>query len=186
MERVKQGFRIDARRPAARVSVLAFALSVPMQILGYADMLHDPLVAGTLVSLPVLGALGMIAAILVFGREKLRFSILPVFIGHQGFAFKLVIDPRGDSMLHHVSAVVLYIAIVALWALTVFYVIRTKWVLVILFLIPFCKHIFVNDLPVLLGAAAPVPASTWLKECSMLCFMLALSFCALAFEKREA
>ena len=185
MEKEKQGFCIDARRPAARVSVLAFACSVPMQILGYADRLRDPVVAGTLVLLPVLSALGMIAAILVFGRERIRFSILPVFIGVLGFAFKLVLDPRGESLLHHVSAAALYAAIVVLWALTVCYVIKTKWVLTILFLIPLCKHVFVNDLPVLLGTAAPVPASTWLKECSILFFLLALTFCALAFEKRE-
>ena len=34
--------------------------------------------------------------------------------------------------------------------------------LAVLCLAPFCKHIVVNDLPVLLGAAAPVPAATWL------------------------
>ena len=185
MEIEKQGFLIDARRPAAVVSMLAFALSVPMQILGYADRLHDPFIAGTLVFLPVLSALGMIVSILCFGREKLRLSIVPVFIGVLGFAFKLVIDPRGESLLHHISAALLYAAIVVLWALTVYYVIRTKWVLVILFLLPLCKHILVNDLPVLLGTAAQVPASTWLKECSILSFLLALTFCALAFEKRE-
>ena len=80
----------------------------------------------------------------------------------------------------------LYLAIVALWALTVLYVIKTKWVLAILFLFPFFKHIFVNDLPVLLGAVPPVPASVWLKECSMLCFMLALFFYALSMEPGPA
>ena len=72
--------------------------------------------------------------------------------------------------------------IIVLWALTVFYIIKTKWILTILFMVPFIKHICMNDIPALLGAADPMPASVWLKEFSMLFMMLALSLCALSFE----
>ncbi len=48
--------------------------------------------------------------------------------------------------------------------------------------IPFLKHIFVNDIPVLPSAAAPVSASTWLKEFTTLSFLLALFFCVVSFE----
>ena len=178
-----RGFRLSPRRPAAVLSMLAFALCIPLQILGYAEQLRHPLIAVTLVFLPVLRALLMIIMILHFGRDRLWLSIFPVFIGVLGFAFKLVLDPRGESFLHHASAALLYLGIVALWALTVLYLIRTKWVLAVLFLLPFLKHILVNDLPVLLGAAAPVSASTWLKEGCILSFLLALFFCALSFEK---
>ena len=185
MKREKQSFRIDPKRPAAIAGLLAFALCIPLQILGYADRLHEPLEAVTLVFLPVLGAFLMIVAILNLVPNALRLSIFAVFIGVLGFVFKLVLDPREAGLLHHSAAIVLYFAIVVLWALTALYVIKTKWVLAILFLIPFFKHILMNDLPVLLGRAAPVPASTWLKEGSMLSFMLALSFCAMSFEKTE-
>ena len=183
MEKEQQGFRIDAGRPAAVASTLAFAFTIPMQILGYAEQLKEPAVAAGVVFLPVLSALLMILTIRRFGRTALWISIFGVTVGVLGFVFKLMLDPRETGLLHHAAAVVLYVAIVALWTLTVLYVIKTKWVLVILFLLPFCKHVFVNDLPVLLGAAAPVPVSTWLKELSMLSFMLALTFFALAFEK---
>lgn len=183
MKTEKQGFRIDARRPSAVVSILAFALCIPMQILGYADRLHDPVVAAALVFLPVLSAVLMIVVALIFGRNALWLSLFAVCIGVLGFGFKLMLDPREDGLLHHISACVLYIAIVAAWALTVLYVIKTKWVLTSLFLIPFFKHFFVNDLPVLFGAAARVPASTWLKELNILFFLLALFFFALSFEK---
>ena len=185
MKKGKPGFRIRTGSPAAAAGILAFALCIPMQILGYAELLLDPLPAVKLVWLPVLSALLMILVLLKRSRGAVRFSILPVCIGVLGFVFKLMLDPRGTSILHHVSAGVLYAAIVTLWALTALYVIRTKWVLVILFLIPFFKHLAVNDLPVLLGAAAPVPASMWEKELSMLSFMLALSFCALSFERAD-
>lgn len=185
MGKEKQYFCIEPACPTAIVSALAFALCAPMQILGYAARLREPLIAAALVGLPVLSALLMIAVDLRIGRSALWFSVFPVFIGVLGFAFKLVIDPRGTGLLHHVSAGGLYLGIVGLWALTVFGVIKSKWVLVILFFIPFLKHVLVNDVPVLVGAVTPVPASTWYKEISMLSFLLALSFCALSFEKAE-
>ena len=185
MENENQGFRINAGSPTAIVGMLAFALSVPMQILGYADRLNDPIVAGALVFLPVLSAVLMIFTVLKYGKNAFWLSVFPVFIGVLGFAFKLFIDPRGTSILHHAAAIVLYVAIVTLWALTVLYVIRTKWVLVTLFLLPLLKHVFLDDLPVLLGAAAQVSSATWLKEISMLSFMLALTFYAVSLEKKQ-
>ena len=182
MEKEKQGFRIDAGRPTAIISMLAFALSIPMQIIGNIDRLNKPIIAVALVFLPVLSALLMIVVIMKFGQKALWLTIFPIFIGVLGFAFKLMIDPRGETVMHHISAIVLYVAIVVLWALTVLYIIKTKWLLTLLFLIPFLKHIFVNDVPVLLSKAAPVSASTWFKEFSMLFFMLALTFCAVSFE----
>ncbi len=183
MKTEKQGFRLRAERPTAIASMLAFACSVPTQLLGYADRLREPVVAAALVFLPVLSAVLMIAMILKYGRNALWLSVFPVCIGVLGFAFKLVVDPREAGLLHHIAAAALYVGIIALWALTVLYVIKTKWVLVGLFLISFFKHIFVNDLPVLLGKVPPVPASIWLKEACMLCFMLALALFAASFEK---
>ncbi len=165
--------------------MLAFALCVPLQILGYAGSLKDPIAAVSLVFLPVLAALLMIVVIRRSDPHSLRLSVIPVLTGVLGFAFKLVIDPREAGLTHHIAAIVLYVLIVVLWALTVLYVIKTKWVLTVLFLIPFFKHIVVNDMPVLLGLTDPVPLSVWLKEFSMLFFMLALSFCAVSFEKAD-
>lgn len=182
MKKEKQGFRIDARRPTAIAGMLAFAFCIPLQIIGYMDRLNDPVIAGTLVLLPVLSAAMMIAVILAFGQTALWLSIFPVCIGVLGFAFKLRIDPRGLSLLHHISAIVLYAMIIALWALTVLYIIKTKWILTILFSIPFFKHIFLDDIPVLRGKTSSVPVLTWVKEFSMLLFMLALFFCAISFE----
>ena len=183
MKKETRGFRIDARRPTAVVSMLAFAFCVPMQIMGYADRLNDPKTAAALVFLPVLGASLMIAAILTGGKKAVRLSVFPVFIGVMGFVFKLMMDPRGTSLSHHIAAIVLYIGIVALWALTVCFVIKTKWVLAALFPIPFFKHLFLNDIPVLLGTAAPVSAATWMKEISILSYLLALFCFAVSLEK---
>ena len=178
----KRGFYIDAGRPTAIAGMIAFAGSILMQISGYADRLNEPRVAVLLVLLPVLSDLLMIIVMLKFGRNALWLSIFPVCLGVSYFACKLAADPRGTSLAHHTAAAVLYLMIIVLWALTVLYVIKTKWILVILFMIPFAKHVCMNDIPVLLGMADPVPASMWFKELSMLLMMLALSLCAVSFE----
>ena len=178
----KRTFYIDAGRPSAIAGMIAFACGILMQILGYADRLNEPRAAVLLVLLPVLSDLLMIIVMLKFGRNAPWLSIFPVLMGVLYFACKLAADPRGTSLMHHITAAVLYLMIVVLWTLTVLYVIKTKWILVILFMIPFAKHVCLNDIPVLLGIADPVPASIWLKEFSMLFMMLALSLCALSFE----
>lgn len=183
MKTDKQGFRIDAGRPAAAASMIAFVFCIPLQIMGYADRLREPAVAVELVFLPALSALLMIAVILRHDQKALRFSSFAVGVGIIGFAFKLVMDPRETGFAHHFLASVLYIGIFVLWTLTVFYVIKTKWVLVLLFPIPFFKHVILDDIPVLLGTAAPLGASAWLKELCMLSFMLALFFFAVSLEK---
>lgn len=179
-----RGFRIKAGWPAA-ASMIAFALCIPLQITGYADRLREPAVAVALVFLPVLSALLMIAAILRRDRKALRFSSFAVGVGIIDFVFKLVMDPRGTGFAHHFLASVLYLGILVFWTLTVYYVIKTKWVLVPLFPIPFFKHILLDDMPVLLGTAAPLGVCAWLKELCMLSFMLALFFFAVSLEKNS-
>lgn len=181
----RKSFKINPKRPTAVAAVIALALSIPMQIAGYADRLGEPAIALMLVLLPVLSAFLMILVMLMFGQDRLWLSIVPLSMGVVSFFFKLVVDPRGTSMIHHIAASILYVAVIMLWALTVFYVIKTKWVLALLFMIPFVKHIAMNDIPVLLGTAEPVAISIWLKEFSMLLLMLGLSLCAMSFDKPD-
>ena len=94
MKKEKQGFWVDCRRPTAIASILAFAFSIPMLIMGYADRLHEPLIASTVVLLPVLGAALMIAVIIFYGRTKLWLTVFPVFLGVIGFFFKLSLKSR--------------------------------------------------------------------------------------------
>ncbi len=175
-------FYIDYRTLPAILSCIMFALSVPFRILGYAEHFDKPFFVITQVVLPSLCAVLMIVSIIFFGKDRLWISVFPLTLGVLSFFFKLFIDPRYTGMLHHVAAGLLYAVIVALWLLTVLYVIKTKWILVGLFTIPLLIHIFGEDLPVILGKAAPLSSSMWLKEASILSIMLALIFCAISFK----
>ena len=185
MKKNKPTFSVDYRSPAAIISMIAFALAVPFRLIGYADKLTDPLYSITQVLLPVLCSVLMIAVIIKKGKDAFRLSVIPVALGVLSFMFKLFIDPRSVSFLHHFAAIVLYLAVIVLWLLTVLYIIKTKWVLVILFILPFFKHLLMDDLPIFLGKAPMISADMWFKELSMLLTMVALSLCALAFQKPE-
>ncbi len=186
MQKTTMRFSVDYKSPAAVVSMIAFALSVLFRQLGYADKITQPMYGITQVLLPVLCAVLMIAVMITKGKDALWLSVIPVTLGVLSFMFKLFIDPRKVSFLHHAAAIVLYLAVIVLWLLTVLYIIRTKWVLVVLFILPFIKHVVMDDLPIFLGKAPMISADMWYKELSMLLTMLALSLCALSFRKTGA
>lgn len=179
-------FYLDYKRPVAVLSMIAFALAVPFRLLGYADKLTEPMYAITQVLLPVLCSVIMIVVMVRKGKNALWLSVIPVALGVISFMFKLFIDPRKVSFLHHAAAVLLYLAVIVLWLLTVIYIIKTKWVLVVLFILPFFKHLLMDDLPIFLGKAPMISADMWYKELSMLLTMVALSLCAAAFQKKKA
>ncbi len=176
-------FTVDYKSATAITSMILFGLCVPLRILGYIEHFDKPFYVVTQVVLPVLSAVLMIAVIIIFGKKSFWISVFPLTLGILSFIFKLFIDPRYTGTFHHVACIILYSSIVVLWLLTVFNVIKTPWVLAAIFAIPFFIHIFVEDLPVLLGKAVPLSAAMWLKEGSMLCTMLALFFCAISFKR---
>ncbi len=182
MKNTAQRFYVDYKRPLAVLSMVAFALAVPFRLLGYADKITQPIYGVTQVLLPVLCSVIMIAVLIRKGKEALWLSVIPVTLGVLSFMFKLFIDPRSVSFLHHAAAILLYLAVIVLWLLTVLYIIKTKWVLVVLFILPFIKHVVMDDLPIFLGKAPMIPADMWFKELSMLLTMVALSLCAASFQ----
>ena len=186
MKKTDLRFYVDYKRPLAILSMIAFALAVPFRLMGYADKLTEPLYGITQVLLPVLCSVLMIAVIIVKGKKAFWLSVIPVSLGVISFMVKLFIDPRKVSFLHHAAAIVLYLAVIVLWLLTVLYIIKTKWVLVILFILPFIKHLVMDDIPIFLGKAPMIAADMWYKEISMLLTMVALSLCAASFQLSAA
>ncbi len=177
-------YLIDHKNPIAIIGMVALAASAPLQIeAGIMDN-GNLFYRITQVLLPVLSAVLMIVAIVLYGKTRLMVTLLPLTLGVLSFIFKLFIDPRFNELLHHTVCVVLYLLILGLWALTIINKIRTKWLIVIIFAAPFLFHIFLEDLPVILGLAPGLSAAMWLKELSMLCLMFGLSLCGMAFEKK--
>lgn len=179
-------FYIERTNIFAILCMILMVLSVLFRILGSQGRWQDAFYVITQVVLIALCALFMILVILFFGKNKIWLSSIPVFLGVVSFVFKLFINPRFTGVFHHVLCVLLYSAIVLLWVLSVTGIIRTKWLLVIIFALPLLVHLFIEDLPVLIGSAAPLSMSAWMQEFSMLCIMSGLICFALAMKTRES
>ena len=71
MRSIYPRFYVDYKRPAAIISMIAFALAVPFRLIGYADKISDPIYGITQVLLPVLCSVLMIAVLIKKGKDAL-------------------------------------------------------------------------------------------------------------------
>ena len=123
-----------------------------------------------------------ILCLVLLGKKALWLTSVPVILG---VVFFIIKSFTFDSWLHTILCILLYLLVAVLYTGTVFGIIRTKWLLVPLFGLPFLYHIFVEDLAALRDTANPVTLSAGLQEISVLSVMLALFFTAIAMKKKK-
>ncbi len=162
-------------------AVILLSLSIIFRLIGTWGLWADRTFLITQIALPVASALLFILLILLLGRVALWSTSLPVLLGAAFFVLKAF---GFESTVHTVLCVLLYVLVAVLWCGTVFNLIRTKWLLPPLFLLPFLYHVGVEDLKALQNTAEPVTFAAGMQEMSVLCIMLALFFASLAMKKR--
>lgn len=165
-----------------QATVILMSLSAVFRVIGCWGMWNDRSYAITQIALPVISALLLAVCVWLLGKHALWLSFIPVTLGAVFFIVKAM---NFDSQLHMILCVLLYIAVIALYGCTVFGIIRTKWILVLLFGIPFLYHIFVEDLPALRDTANPVSFASGMQEMGVLCIMLGLFFLSVSMKKAE-
>ena len=108
-------------------------------------------------------------------------TALPVLMGVVFFMVKAF---TFETMTHTVLCLILYTAVLVIYSLTIFGIIRTKYLLYPLFGLPLLYHIFVEDMQIYILAEPPVPFFEWLPEISVLCIMAALLCVSVAMRKK--
>ncbi len=177
-DRVK--YYIDRSGFGIQAMVILMALSIAFRIIGCWGLWNDHNFAVLQIALPIVSALLYILSIWFFGKHAVWLSFVPVVLGAVFFIVKSL---GFESKLHMILCILLYIGVIALYFCTVFGIIRTKWFLVLLFLLPFLYHIFVEDLAALRDVSNPVNFADGMQEMSVLCVMLGLFFTALSLKK---
>ncbi len=177
-DRVK--YYIDRSGFGIQAMVILMALSIAFRIIGCWGLWNDHNFAVLQIALPIVSALLYILSIWFFGKHAVWLSFVPVVLGAVFFIVKSL---GFESKLHMILCILLYIGVIALYFCTVFGIIRTKWFLVLLFLLPFLYHIFVEDLAALRDVSNPVSFADGMQEMSVLCVMLGLFFTALSLKK---
>ena len=175
-------FFIIPTNPFALLCMGFLALSVLFVILGAKGKWQDLRYVITQVILMALFALLLIIYLLFFHREPLWLSTIPVAFAFVSLMFKLFLNPRYQGALHHVLTILLYLALLAIWILTMTGVLRIKWILAGLIALPLLIHLFGEDLPIWLGKAAPISYVRWMQEAALLSMMLSMLFFILAME----
>ena len=182
MKKEKIKFYVEPKGILAQSSVILMALAVVFRIIGCWGLWTDEFFAVTQIALPIASGLLFIVMLLLLGRHALWATSLPVLLG---VAFFILKSFGFESALHTLLCILLYILVAVLYVGTVFGLIRTKWLLVPLFGLPFLYHILVEDLAALRDTAHPVTLTAGLQEISVLCIMLSLLFVSLAMKKKK-
>lgn len=182
MKKEKIKFYVEPKGILAQSSVILMALAVVFRIIGCWGLWTDEFFAVTQIALPIASGLLFIVMLLLLGRHALWATSLPVLLG---VAFFILKSFGFESALHTLLCILLYILVAVLYVGTVFGLIRTKWLLVPLFGLPFLYHILVEDLAALRDTAHPVTLAAGLQEISVLCIMLSLLFVSLAMKKKK-
>lgn len=184
MEKDKLRYSVSRKNIFVKLSALLMGLSAVLRLFGYWGFWanKDAAFIYTQIALPVLCNVLFIVIILYMGKHLFSLTAIPVLLGVVFFIIKAL---GFDSILHTVLCILLYLLVAMLYTGTVFGVIRTKWLLLPLFGLPFVYHILVEDRNTFLANENAMSLAEWLPEISVLCIMLALFFITFAMKKRD-
>ena len=161
-------------------ALIFMLLSIIFRGIGCWGLWNDRYFLITQIILPIASGLLFILLLAFLGKHALWTTALPVLGGVAFFVLKALSFENTTQML---LCLLLYAAVAILYCGTVFTLIRTKWLLVPLFLPPFCYHVGVEDIARLRDTVNPVTFAEGMQEMSVLCIMLSLLFTALAMKK---
>ena len=153
-------FYVEQQHWAVQTAIIFMALSAVFRIVGCWGKWDEPFFAATQIALPLMCNILFILCLVLLGKKALWLTSVPVILG---VVFFIIKSFTFDSWLHTILCILLYLLVAVLYTGTVFGIIRTKWLLVPLFGLPFLYHIFVEDLAALRDSANPVTFSAGLQ-----------------------
>lgn len=177
----RAAFYIDRRHPASWAAIAFMAAAALLRLWYYTAAPMTPVVLWVYLINILAAAVIFVITILFLGERFAPLTILPVAMGVAFFIVKALSFP---SLTHTVLCVCLYTAVLVLYTLTLWGIIRTKYLLYPLFGLPLLYHIFVEDMQNYVFADPPVPVFHWIPEISVLCIMAAL-LCVSVSLKRQ-
>lgn len=173
-------YYVERQSAFCQAAVILMLLSATFRIIGCWGLWGDPFFAATQIALPLGCNVLFILCLLLLGKHLFSLTSLPVLLG---VVFFIIKSFTFDSWIHTILCILLYLLVAVLYTATAFGALRTKWLLVPLFGLPFIYHIFVEDLPALSDGTLSFAAG--MQEMSVLCVMLALLCTAFAMKKKK-
>ncbi|MBR0040292.1 MAG: hypothetical protein IJP64_02820 [Oscillospiraceae bacterium] len=181
-EKQPRGFYVEKGSFFAHVSVTLLVLSIAARFLGTMNLWGDMTQLMIQTLLPVGSALLFILFILLLGRIALWTTILPVLGGAAFF----ILSSFGKEPLTLFICIALAFLAVFLYTATLTGMIRTKWILVLVFMMIIAYQIIFRAIPVFGDMQNPVSFLDGMALLSTLGFVLAMLCAALALRRRKA
>ena len=181
MQKGRIKFFLDKKSFWAHSATLLLCLATAFQIVGCWGLWTDRFYALTQILLPVASFLLMVLLISLLGDKALWMSFVPFF---GALAFYGVQAWFAEDRIVMMIGIVYCVLAAVLFCGTVFSLIRTKWLLVLLFLLPFGYRAFYRDVLLLQNLGQPVSFADGMREMSLLCALLAMVLFSLGMKKR--
>ena len=178
----RASFSIERKSPATWLSLFFMAASATVRAVYYSVTPMTPLVFWVHFVNVIAAAVVFAVAVIFFGEKCPQLTSVSVLMGVVFFMVKAF---TFETMTHTVLCLILYTAVLVLYSLTIFGIIRTKYLLYPLFALPLLYHIFVEDMQIYILADPQPPFFEWLPEISVLCIMAALLCVSVAMKKKE-
>lgn len=174
-----KGWIINPRRPLAVSSMLFMGFSLLARLVFYIPAGLRGFDWWVYIGIPASASLWFPAALILWGRK----TLLPTCLSVLGGVFYFIVKAfTFTHWWHTLLCCILYLAVLALYILTVTGVLPTKKLLYPLFGLPLAFHLFVEDVFVYVLPGASL--WQWLPELSVLAIMAALLCAALAMERK--
>lgn len=180
MKETRIKFYVERSGFWTEASLIFMALAIVFRVIGCWGLWNDRYFLLTQIILPIASGLLFILLLALLGKHALWTTFLPVLGGVAFFVLKALTFENTTQML---LCLLLYAVVAIVYCGTVFTLIRTKWLLVPLFLLPFCYHVGVEDIARLRDTVNPVTFTAGMQEMSVLAIMLSLLFASLAMKK---
>lgn len=174
-------FYIEKKSTAAYLSVFFMAVAAVIRIIYFWERETGALELFIHLYLVLAASIVFCITVLFLGKKAPELTALSVLLGVIFFAVKAF---TFESKIHTYLCLLLYAAVLFLYCITIFGIIKTKKLLYPLFLLPLLYHIFVEDMQIYILARPMPPFAEWLPELSVLCIMAALFSLSFAIKKR--
>lgn len=174
-------FIIDRKHPAAWLSVLFMLAAAVVRVVYFTGRETSAVAFWLHYVNVVVSCLFFCLVVLLWGDRRPELTVVSVFLGVVFFMVKAF---TFETVIHTVLCLILYTAVLLLYSLVIFGVIRNQYFLYPLFGLPFLYHVFVEDSQYYYLANPMPPFTEWLPEISVLCIMAALFCVSVALRRR--
>lgn len=175
-------YRVSQRNFFTRITWLLLGLSIVFTLMANWGFwkVDDEYFIYLQIILPIVSCVLYMLIINHMGEKGFFLTFLPVMLGT---AYLIICESNAGKPLHSILIITLCIIVTMAYVMTVFGLIRSKWLLIPIFALPMAYRILVEDKELLFGSSAKL--GDILPELGVLCMLCAMIFIVFAMKKRD-